>query len=381
MRILFCGISGFPSNRQASVNRYSAIAKTMESNNEIIFINRIPIYNKEDLESNFDFKVIDATGTKYRPKSFFKRNFIKTFSPLAELFTIKRLNKESNVDWLNVYTDSFFLSINYYIISKLFGIKTILHYVEKRSDIETNNLYKRANFYLLDKYSIKFFDKIIPISTVLDTYLKDKKVKVPTLVIPSICDFKFIESIKYTKEKKEDFFLFCSSTAYEEVISFVIDSYLKINTNKVKLYLVLNGPLSEALSSRIKTNNDSIELYKNLDYSDLISLYKNAKALLIPLRNTIQDKARFPQKICEYIASKGIVITTRIGDVSNYFENEKNTLIASQYSTADFSEKMEWVLLNESKLIDIKEESYRNGLNYFNTSSYNDVIAEFLSLD
>ena len=118
MRILFCGQSGNPSNRSATLNRYTAIAKAMSIDNEIIFVNRIPLLSVSDTIVNFDFEVIEATPFKYRQNSFILRNLLKEFSPFFEFRKIVKLNKKTKVDWVNVYTPYFGLCLFYYFVSK-----------------------------------------------------------------------------------------------------------------------------------------------------------------------------------------------------------------------------------------------------------------------
>ena len=116
MRILFCGLSGIPNKASASINRYLAIGQTLSENNEIIFINRFPLFKENDVQSyeNYPFKIIDATNTKFRPSSFIKRNFLKLTSFIYEFDTIRRISKDKKVDWLNIYTQYFVIFMMYY---------------------------------------------------------------------------------------------------------------------------------------------------------------------------------------------------------------------------------------------------------------------------
>lgn len=120
MRILFCGQSGIPGNRSATLNRYYAIAHAMKDDNEIIFINRIPVNKKNThRDADFPFSIVDATNHKYRSESFVTRNFIKAFSIFYEFQTLKRLNKEKKIEWINVYTQFFGICMFYYAFSKI----------------------------------------------------------------------------------------------------------------------------------------------------------------------------------------------------------------------------------------------------------------------
>ncbi|MEO8254347.1 MAG: glycosyltransferase [Flavobacterium sp.] len=222
------------------------------------------------------------------------------------------------------------------------------------------------------------FDRYIPISHFLDHHLKDKNKKVNTLIIPPICDFYFFKTIDSSNQFHQPYFLYCGSAAYYEVVEFIIDSFKKIkNNDTTHLHLVLNGIKSEELKNLLKENNDKVKVFSNLDYNDLIRLYKNAFALLIPLRNTKQDEGRFPQKICEYLASEKTVISTNFGEVKFYFKDMVNALIAKDYDVASYSEKMQWALSNVQYLKIIEEEAYKTGKDFFDITSYKETIKHF----
>jgi len=378
MRILFCGKSGYPSFNNASINRYASIAKTLSFENEIIFINRIPLLEKKYFKET-TFKVINVSNQEYRSRIFLKRSFIKLFSPIFELIAIWKLNEGKKIDWVNVYTDYFGLCLFYFILSKIFKFKTILHYVEIRSEFKKQNLFLKINHYLYDNYSMYLFDRYIPISRFLNEHLKKRNKNVQTLIIPPICDFDYFKNIEISNEFNEDYFLYCGSTAYSEVIFFIVNSFEKVKKERpTKLYLVLNGTLSDALKVLLDEEKENIKVFSNLDYVKLIGLYKNALALLIPLRNTPQDEARFPQKICEYLAAEKIIISTNYGEVKHYFKDLKNALIAEEYDELLYAKKMEWLVSNIQKLEILEELAYKTGKDYFDINAYINPIKDFL---
>lgn len=380
MRILFCGLSGIPNKASASINRYMAIGQALSEKHEIIYINRFPLFsinNNQSSEENA-FRVIDATNTKFRPASFFKRNILKHTSFIFEFNTIRKLNKEKKIDWLNIYTQYFGILLIYYAFSKLFKFKTILHYVELRSGFNDRSFLYRINDLLFDKIGIFLCDKIIPISTTLNNYIFSLRPKAKTLIIPPICDFDFFAAIK-PENINHQYFVFCSSISYEEVILFVIQSFLSIKNKEVALHLVINGKIeNEKINQLIEANSNSIYLFSNLKYEDLIAKYKGALAELIPLRNTIQDCARFPQKICEFLASNRPIITTSYGEINNYFQDEKNAIISKEYEVESFSDKLDWVIDHQDELMSISQESYITGYKHFNIKSYSSIIDDFL---
>ena len=93
-----------------------------------------------------------------------------------------------------------------------------------------------------------------------------------------------------------------------------------------------------------KNKKGKIKTFTKLSQKDLFTYYKNAKALLIPLRPTFQDIARFPHKTGEYLASENPVISTNYGEVKNYFTDMENMLLAESYDVNLFAEKMQFVI-------------------------------------
>lgn len=377
MRILFCGQSGHPNNKSAAINRYRSIAKAMELDNEIIFINRFAIYEEKDYIKDFQFKVIDACNVKYRPKNIIRRNLLKIFSTLFEFFLFFKLNNERKIDWVNIYTRYFGICLFYFFLSKIFGFKTILHYVEFRSTIKQKTIFKLNN-YLYDKYVMFLFDKYIPISHFLDEHLKNKNCNVKTLIIPPIADFDYFRTIRPANKYNEEYFLYCGQASYSEVIIFIIKAFEKLKSNEgIKLYLVIKGDIPEPIYKLIKSKK--IKVFSNLEYEDLISLYKGSLALLIPLRNTIQDKARFPQKISEYIASGKTIITTNYGEVKYYFRDLDNALVAEKFNINDYADKMKLILESKVNLPCIEKNTYEIGKQFFDIKMNQDILIKFLN--
>jgi len=383
MRILFCGLSGIPNKRSASINRYLAIGQALSSNNEVIFINRFPLFHESESqcsETYNSFKIIDATKTKYRSQSFLKRNILKLITFVYEYQTIRKINKEKKIDWLNAYTQFFGILLFYYILAKMYRFKTILHYVEFRSKFENRNWLFQINDLLFDRFAVFLCDKIIPISTMLNSHILSLKHNANTLIIPPICDFKYFDSIRPEISKRR-YFVFCASVSYQEVFLFIIKAFLKINNpGEITLHLVIKGKITnQTVKQLLEINNERIFVFSHLEYENLIAKYKGSVAQLIPLRNSLQDCARFPQKICEFIASNKPIITTGFGEINKYFIDNLNAIIATDYEISSYSKKMEWVLNNPDKLQPIANNAYIFGSQYFDIFSYSTKIDKFLS--
>ena len=137
------------------------------------------------------------------------------------------------------------------------------------------------------------------------------------------------------------------------------------------LILVVSGNHSsnwEQLNLKMKCMEyqKDILLKSNIPYYNLLSLYKGAGVLLIPLRNTVQDKARFPHKIGEYTASKRPILSTNTGEMKYYFEDGISALLANEYSEKEYVEKLAAALESKELLDSIGKEGNRIGIANFN---------------
>jgi len=68
--------------------------------------------------------------------------------------------------------------------------------------------------------------------------------------------------------------------------------------------------------------------------------YKIATALLSPLSDDDRSITRFPNKICEYLASGRPVVSCRIGDLTNFLTDNVNAYLGKPGDERDFADKM-----------------------------------------
>jgi Glycosyltransferase len=297
---------------------------------------------------------------------------------MLEPFAIKKLAAVSKNKVLFVYTQFFGVLVYYRIISKLFGLKTCLSYVELRSSIPSRKRrFQKINDFLFDRYAFAFADAINPISKSLSQRVSQFYPQKPQILIPCICDFSQFGLRK--KELASDYFLYCGSAGYNEVVNAVIDAYRMLPRRTVKLLLIISGsPAGLEKITRYVGKDDNIVIESNIEYESLVNLYLNALALLIPLRLTPQDSNRFPHKISEYTASKRPIITTGVGEVTNYFADKENAIIADGVAASQLSKAMNWAVENKEQLDRIGFNGYLTGLQAFSHMAYSEPLDFFL---
>lgn len=372
--IIFVGVTGFPDGPEAAVQRCLHLGAALQSRGwKVSFLNRQPFRTGTYCEN---------TTHLIRYKSYYDtkigRLFCKCLTFVLEPFAIKKLTSHSKKTVLFVYTQFFGVVVYYRILSKLFGLKSCLSYVELRSSIPSRKRrFQKINDFLFDRYAFAFADSVNPISKSLSERVSKFYPEKPQILIPCICNFSQFGLHK--KAVAFEYFLYCGSVGYSEVIIAVINAYKMLPRRTAKLLLIVSG--SPAALQKITNyigKDDNIVIESNIQYERLVSLYSNALALLIPLRPTLQDSSRFPHKISEYTASRRPIITTGVGDVAHYFTDKESAIIADGIAASQLSKAMNWAIENRGRLEQIGLNGFLIGLQSFSHMAYSKPLDVFL---
>lgn len=365
----------------AAIQRQLQIAKAMKNENtRVLVINRKGVHSaglvkNENIKTAGTFEDIEyvySSGAALYPGNFAIRSFLKIIGSVGELLLILYNRLFKNASCMVINTLSLAHLKYYYFVSRVLGLTLIYDYVEYMSSMEDRSMKHISGVKGFDDEFFKFADSIIVISVYLENHIKKSAPGKPYVVIPPIMDFEKFDMIN-AKPKESEYFLYCGSTHYFDVIEFVIESYQIANSNKhgIALILVVNGD-SEKIANLQQTilDTSSIKIVSNLSYETLIGYYKNAKALLIPLQDNLQDKARFPFKISEYTAAARPIITSSSGAILDYFYDGVNALIAKTGDPDDFASKLAFIISNPEQAEIIAKNGYQLGVKYFNYKSY-----------
>jgi len=373
-KVLSVGHPEFPLGL-AQVQRQMLLAKAiMLEGWEVAVLCRYGIHSQADkLPGTGVFEGIEyiyCSGTTFRPDNFIRRNLLKVRGLLNEIRQIRKHSRSKQLYGLLVSTNGFHNVLFYFFLGKFFKVTIVLDIVEYWTAYKEFRGLDRMGKSLYDRYFYLFADKIICISDFL-IHLVRENMQQKVIKIPAITDFeKFIPEKIPSRIVSEKYFLFCgSSEAYFEIIDFVISAFEQVKNREVKLVLVTrkNQHINDRLNQCEK--RDSIIIQSDIPYNDLVNLYLNSEALIIPMRNTDQDKARFPHKISEYCASGKPIITNKVGEISNYFDQD-NAYLCDEYSVQAYADSMQAVLSDPGRAKQIAHNSYHTGMQNFNYKSY-----------
>ncbi|MEO1626061.1 MAG: glycosyltransferase, partial [Bacteroidota bacterium] len=314
---------------------------------------------------------------------FWSRNWQKLQGLWGEFRYLRQLKRDGRLQAGIISCYHLGQVILYRLYSLLLGFPVVYNYVEWASAMQHRGSWKeRLNDYLFDNWVVRSMDGAMSISEVLMANFEKIAPGKSQLKVPIICDFEKFNRPKRPAERP--YFLYCGALVYREVIDFILQAFDRLPEQPaVELHLVLGGGDEEdyaALQKAIQTydKGDLVRIFHNVPHQQIADHYLPALALLIPLRPTLQDAARFPHKIGEYVATGNPMISTNFGEVAHYFKDEESALIADAYEVEQFAAKMQYVLDHPEKAKAIGRLGKALGLKEFNYASYGQPIKNFL---
>lgn len=301
----------------------------------------------------------------------------------TKIFQILKSSKDPNNRNFIIISDPpyFFMFLIDYIFAKILGFKLCMLFHEWHIAVDSIGTKQKIGAYFFDHLAGYMCHAILPISEFL--ILKSKKFKKPLLKIPIIAQFKQVDNVVIDREQKTSYFLYCGGAQYIEAISILISHFerLILEGENIDLVLVLYGEKKyfNLVEIKIKECNlqDRIIIKSSLPFSELFNLYSCALALLIPLRNTVQDKARFSQKIAEYLSAKRPIITTNVGEIPVYFKDGIDAFIADTFDGDDFFYKMKFVIKNQILADQVGLNGFELGINEFDNKLISQKLHNF----
>jgi glycosyltransferase involved in cell wall biosynthesis len=122
--------------------------------------------------------------------------------------------------------------------------------------------------------------------------------------------------------------VFAGSPVYDQAIRFVVAAMEEVWPEFPDCRLVVTGAHSEDPQSQwLLAESGSwapsggVDIVGYLDRVELLRLYGEARALLIPLFDDTHSRARFPTKIGEYLCSGRPIVTSSVGEIPRFLHD------------------------------------------------------------
>ena len=346
---------GYPVGR-ATISRVRNIALGLKANDiecKVLIIspseNRGNVKNSavhgfsDGIEFFYSTKSTIKSGSKFKPMY---DNVIGLMRSLKFLYLRK---KNGELDYAILYLRKTYTILILGVFLRWIGIKTAVELCEWHLAFPSKTKYHRYLRVLFSKNVFRWTDGAILISQFLvdkfNEFQNGKKRKRNGILLPILVDFdKFPKSEIYKHNHR---FLFCGQLDYFELIEFLLKSFAKVFSSNPDSTLYIVGDAENSKNFRRITElvtelgiEKAVMFTGFVTDSELLDLYHNSEALLLPLPPDNRSKARFPTKIGEYLSVGKPVIISKEGDIQNYLVDNQSCYFVNSFTHEEFAHRM-----------------------------------------
>jgi len=200
--------------------------------------------------------------------------------------------------------------------------------------------------------------------------------------VPAIVDaqqFARVSAVIGDADQSVPNFLYCGTWLKDAY--FVIRAFAFVRKNGFRCRLTIIGldQIGPALNyaREIGLAPEDMVIRACVDRHTLGAHYKTATALLLPLWDDDRSVTRFPNKVCEYLASGRPVVSCRIGDLTDFLTDKINAYLGKPGDDRDFAEKMIAALEDPDKANLIGAAGQKVCLAYLDYRRHTTLLAKF----
>lgn len=331
-RVFICGYFNFPRGGAAS-NYVQYISNIFKSIGYDVYI--ISNVNKEMISTDCKVKYAELNIDSYQLAQKKIKHYLDFNFGMGKIISNKL--KQYNLRWDDIviaYSRDFSTLLSILRIGANTGAKTGLCLVEWFEKKDYDNYLVNMQFWnstFCFHIINKRFDFIIPISTYIEKYYKDRACK--TFVMPCLVDTKeFGYTEKSVSEKR--IFIFpgngkMKDALYEMIKAFSLLSDYEIS--RAEFHICGVGKLAKKMLKDCNLENNlagKIIIHNWMPYEELIELYRRAHFMILARDVSRMTLANFPSKIPETLSYGIIPICSRVGDYTKlYLIDGENSLI------------------------------------------------------
>ena len=311
---------------------------------------------------------VDVLLDKLNNEHFFSKLFnTKTGYLKRLLLPFKLFYKSNNFDIFHIHGCSGF---GFYPVV----IGVVVGVLRKKKIIITYHGGDLKEF--IDSYPkfIKYFLKKADILTVPSFYLQDilKINKIDSIYLPNIIRE---DNVNFKVRKK-----FCPTLvvtrSLEKVYNIPLEKNafyrIKSKMSEAKLYIVGDGSLKNELETKVKNSGvDGIYFLGRVDNSKIGEIINKSDIYINP---TTADN--MPLSLFEAFACGIPVISTNVGGIPNFIQNNKSGFLINSNDLEALVEKIEFILANPNKIIPIIEAAHVT----FQKYTWNRLKSQYIEL-
>jgi glycosyltransferase involved in cell wall biosynthesis len=121
-----------------------------------------------------------------------------------------------------------------------------------------------------------------------------------------------------------------------------------------------------------------ISRLSNLSRREYLRTLGRAEVFLLPRRSGLYSEAAFPNRVPEFLASGGLLVTTAVGDLPRYVRHQQTGLLCPEGDVDAFASALCWVSDHRHEAADIGSKGRRAALEQFDYRVHGERLLKFL---
>jgi len=181
-----------------------------------------------------------------------------------------------------------------------------------------------------------------------------------TVVIPIVVDVDEQPVTAYPRQ--EAMFVYSASAAYYRSVAFIFRAMKRVWERHPRCRITMTGVQPDVTTriAKLEGMGDAVSDGRvvttgYLERPRLLDLYRDASALLAPLHDDLESRARFPTKVGEYLAAARPVVTTAVGEIPRFLTDGETAFVAAPDDEEAFAARL-------IEVLDDPDEAERVGL-------------------
>lgn len=352
MNVVFLCNVGFPSG-MAATQRIRLLSKALVGKGVQVTILCLDAFEDNSTENiqtrgmyegiNFEY----TPGTNLRAKSFFMRRWLDLKGKLRATWKLMQLKKSNQLDgvylWITIQNITFW-GIFFRLLLWILKVPLFLEINEMPWALKASpNIIERRISPLITARGA------ITISALLHDWVVQEAKKfsrqIDCTYVPILANPFEIKPLKIKQDHQTMQVLFASSPDYGATIDFILRSMEWVWKRYPECKLILTGIRSNDQGTiHLKNKLIELDIQKKvvlagyLPRNELLKIYGESQALLIPLFDDVRSKARFPTKLAEYLASGSPVVATKAGEINRFLHDGINAYLSEPNSPKGYGE-------------------------------------------
>lgn len=348
------------------------------------------------LRGNLNRKNINDTEIDVKPVLFSNKaslDFVKFFEVIILFFFIPfslfNERRKNNTDAIILYgVDYFYYTIPFLVFSKILNIKLFRIITDDYPYKTLVPVWWKSPKYMFLRIQKKRIDKYLNGIICLSNYLKQDCIlndvgEDKIIIIPHFIDINQFKSA--VSSKKEFRIGYCGAIIPENGIFILLKTFEIVYEQYPNIQLMILGDINALIGEELFLFNESIKRFPQnilvegkVNYSDIPGKLGTCQILVNPRISGKRADAGFPTKLGEYLACSRAVVTTKVGDLIEYFEDKSELLLAEPDSPESLAQKIIWLIENPVQMERISRKGFEwceNNLDFIKSAK---KLVEFI---